>query len=87
MLKFKTFQSEKYYFVAVRLFPSPEVAVFAAVTNYFFQFMLPLLVLVFIYAHIAVVLFMKSRKNTLTEVQYLSLVNLCKVLFLATKVF
>ena len=59
---------------------------FAAVTNYFFQFMLPLLVLVFIYAHIAVVLFMKSRKNTLTEVEYLSSVSLCKILFLVTKV-
>ena len=53
---------------AVKIFPSRQIGVFAAVTNHFFQFMLPLVVLLFIYAHIAVVLFKKSRKNTLTEV-------------------
>ena len=55
-------------FVAVKIFPSPEIGVFAAVTNYFFQFMLPLLVLMFIYSHIAAILWSKSSKNALTEV-------------------
>ena len=55
-------------FVAVKIFPSPEIGVFAAVANYFIQFMLPLLVLMFVYAHIAVILWSKSRNNALTEV-------------------
>ena len=59
---------QKSCFLAVKIFPSREIGVFAAVTNHFFQFMLPLVILLFIYAHIAVVLFKKSRKNTLTEV-------------------
>ena len=55
-------------FVAVKIFPSSEIGVLAVVTNYFFQFLLPLLVLMFVYSHIAVILWSKSRKNALTEV-------------------
>ena len=55
-------------FVSVKIFPSHEIGVFAAVINHFFQFLLPLLVLVVVYSHIAVILWSKSCKNALTEV-------------------
>ena len=54
-------------FFAVKIFPSPQIGVFAAVTNYFFQFMLPLQVLMFIYSHIAVILWSKSRTISLFD--------------------
>ena len=55
-------------FVSLQIFPNPKIGVFAAVTNHFFQFLLPLLVLMFVYFHIVVILWSKSRKNILTEV-------------------
>ena len=57
--------------IVVKIFPSREIGVFAAVTNHFFQFMLPLVVLLFIYAHIAVVLFKKSHQTILRQVPYI----------------